>query len=309
VIGTSGPDGAGLLPRSSDRRLRGGALPHPRARGGFHDGRGAPRLDPVGRYSTGRRQGRCRRTAHRVGARPRLARRCGGGRVQVGNSDRNGRQIVSAGGHDPPPPPQIRPPSTSTSGGSISTDLAVSTPWATTGSTSMWLLTPMPSSFASVETGGSTTRCSRPTRSYGSCRALDSPANPGDPFRTSCRTRTSSPRLHGHREELRRAHPAPGAVPTSSVQAAVRMVGVVRGQRRHALRLGGFFLEHRSDAVFGQTSYRTHFFDGNGPFHEGSTYEGGRGRRSAVHGSGEVHAGTERRRYSHQRWGASRRSR
>jgi Protein of unknown function (DUF1579) len=64
---------------------------------------------------------------------------------------------------------------------------------------------------------------------------------------------------------------------------------------------GGFFLEHRWDAVFGEPSedpgrelpggavqkgvmfygfdassgrYRTHFFDGNGPFHEGSTYEG-----------------------------------
>ena len=64
---------------------------------------------------------------------------------------------------------------------------------------------------------------------------------------------------------------------------------------------GGFFLEHRWDGVFGEPSedpgrelpggavqkgvmfygfdgstgcYRTHFFDGNGPFHEGSVYEG-----------------------------------
>lgn len=64
---------------------------------------------------------------------------------------------------------------------------------------------------------------------------------------------------------------------------------------------GGFFLEHRWNAVFGEPSedpgrelpggavqkgvmfygfdastgrYRTHFFDGNGPFHEGSMYEG-----------------------------------
>ncbi|HJU98558.1 MAG TPA: DUF1579 family protein [Jiangellaceae bacterium] len=64
---------------------------------------------------------------------------------------------------------------------------------------------------------------------------------------------------------------------------------------------GGFFLQHRWDAVFGEPAedpgrelpggavqrgvmfygfdastsrYRTHFFDGNGPFHEGSMYEG-----------------------------------
>lgn len=64
---------------------------------------------------------------------------------------------------------------------------------------------------------------------------------------------------------------------------------------------GGFFLVHRWDAVFGDPGedpgrelpggavqkgimfygydastarYRTHFFDGNGPFHDGSMYEG-----------------------------------
>lgn len=64
---------------------------------------------------------------------------------------------------------------------------------------------------------------------------------------------------------------------------------------------GGFFLVHRWDAVFGDPDayagpelpggaiqkgimfygfdaatgrYRTHFFDGNGPFHDGSRYEG-----------------------------------
>ena len=59
--------------------------------------------------------------------------------------------------------------------------------------------------------------------------------NHAGPFLTGCPTRTSSSTVPTS-SRPRRAQPARRAVPTATVETAVRMVGAVRGQRRNPLR-------------------------------------------------------------------------